>query len=436
MIQLSGGIQSDSSMPIQEREKGHPDSTSQKIQTLVQSVHLCTQISETTNTATRAVTISDTRGVASIVEDEQKAQEQYLMLDEARHLLGKRLFKPSQTQKNIKDDWCNINNTRSVVSEALNQGLSQLILKYTKPDDMIVEFGSGIGYDFTSDLTGRIIRTQKQVLECQLLSRSISDPIYLGDIETVCDSLAKSGKKIPLFFGLNIFDVLSPESRRKSLVKISQLQNINDHILILLDIHPFIEAMVDNLRVLHPKHVVLPFFQTEKPESLPEKLSLILVPDDWRDEQPDSEQIAEMIFNELNEILMGKPVSNAQQTLNEELKSDRRFIAVDMEEFFIEQVTKELNEVGYQAKASYHNSFVAGTPSEVYKSNQLLLYKSQNDTMTVRQWDPSDSHLQKNLSKKNLPLPNTDARFLASMKAQGKTILGAEILAIEAQKIR
>lgn len=126
----------------------------------------------------------------------------YFNKDEISQLLKHKAFKESKGEFSSPfDAWSRSNNFRSYVSPALNKGLSEIITKSAKGEvEPIVELGSGIGYAFPEILSSQIIRIQPRLPECQLLSRSISSPIYQVNIEDFSKILSVKAKKIPLFF--------------------------------------------------------------------------------------------------------------------------------------------------------------------------------------------------------------------------------------------
>ena len=213
----------------------------------------------------------------------------YLNLNEISRALTHKKFVPDKTHE-LKDRQFQVNTTRSYVLPPLNNAISEIISKYSKNDLPIVEIGSGTGYSFAMDISNKIIRTQPYHVECQLLSDSISDPIYQMDIEEIHRSLSGTGKKISLFVGLNVFDAISPEKRKESFMQISTLQNAGDHILILLDAMPLLDSMIPHLESLYPQHAIFPFY----PPQDHEKALVVIVPLEYVGDKPSLEEIVDI----------------------------------------------------------------------------------------------------------------------------------------------
>ncbi len=330
-----------------------------------------------------------------------------------------------------KDKWSPVNSFRSFVSSALNKGLSEIISKHAKNDHPIVEIGSGIGYVLSESLSPKTIRTQPSHAECQLLSKSISEPIYKTDIEGIYNCLLESGKKIPLFFAVDVFDTLSPSLRKGSFLQISQLQNTDDRILIMLDTNPCLDVTIEHLGSLYPEHAIFPYYPLTND---PAKFSVIIVPIEYVQHKPSQSELLEMINQESMAIMSGR-VSQMQYGLHQ-LQKKFDLKVVNLEDFFSEQVKSELVQAGYKADVYYHSSFTTGDlPKGLQEIKQDLVYKPVTDTATVRQWCLTDEKLLSSLNKKGLSLPkHFNEDFLHSIRAQGQKIFGAEILVIEATK--
>lgn len=271
------------------------DQTEEKIRQIISSVGFCPLISQNKINGNFAFTIvpykipdffSVKKKVSQIPCDihisqqlkiNDESQENYFSFDEISFLLEKMMFSNKPEIKNPKDKWSQVNSFRSFVSPALNDGLCELISKNIKDEYPIVEIGSGIGYSFPENLSSKIIRVQPSNEECQLLSQSISSPIYQANIEGLYNSLSKGEKKISLFFALDVFDTMSPEARKISFSQLSQLQNIGDRILIMLDTNPCLDAIIKHLEDLYPEHALLPYFPLT---SNCAKFSLLVVPQD------------------------------------------------------------------------------------------------------------------------------------------------------------
>jgi hypothetical protein len=353
----------------------------------------------------------------------------YFTINQVRELLNPHHFVFDKQEK-VKDKWFPVNIYRSIVTPALSKGLCELVSKYARADHPIVEIGSGIGYS-TEELSNVII-TQPNEDECKLLKEATSAPIYKLDVQGIHKCLSESGKKIPLFFALNVFDTLTPESRKTSFLQLSQLQNSGDRILVMLDTNPCFGETVEHIGSLYPDHNVLPYFPITND---PAKFSVILVPQKFVRYKLTSNEVLELLDQESQSVMSGK-VSQYQSDINK-LKVNLGLNVIILEEFYAEQVKNELAEVGYEADVHYHNSFACADISNKYSEiNKDLAYKPVSDTFTVRQWSLTDEKLLKSLSKKGLALPREfTAEFIDSLKQKHQVVLGAECLVIDARKV-
>lgn len=419
--------------------------TKEKIQEIIDSVGFCPLISENKIDGNFAFTVvpykipdffkqstpvDHSELASSIVKSSldfkavEKEKGLYFTKDELLKLLERQKFIRTDEFK-PEDDWWAINGYRSSVSTPLNKGLSEVISKHVKDGHPIIEFGSGIGYTLSDSLSSKTIRTQPRQAECQSLSKSISEPIYQTDIEGIYKCLLESGKKIPLFFALNVFDTLSSSLRKTSFSQISQLQNSGDRILIMLDANPYLDAIIGHLESLYPKHVIFPFFPLTKD---PCKFSVIIVPIEYAQHKPTQSQFDEMISQGAMTIINGR-VSQTQCRLHQ-LQKKFGLKVIVLEDFFAKQVKDELVQVGYQADVYYHASFTTEDPPKgLPKIKQDLIYKPVTDTATVRQWCLTDETFLNSLSKKGLALPNHfNGEFLFSLRERGKKYLEQKFL--------
>lgn len=359
----------------------------------------------------------------------QKSENLYFTKKDLTILFNSRAVINSKIEK-IEDKWEAVNHFRSFVSSALSKGLCELISKNVKNDHPIIEIGSGIGYSL--DKVPNIIRTQRTEDECKLLGQTTSEPIYKLDIEGIYNTLLESGKKIPLFFALDVFDTFSSQLRKTSLFQLSQLQNSGDRILIMLDTNPCLDVIIEQLETLYPDDVMLPYYPLSND---PSKMSLIVVPSKNMTKKPSHEDLINMINQEAVTIMTGK-VSEFQKRLHQ-MQEQLDLQVIHLEDFFAKQVSQELLEAGYETEIYYHNSFTSGElPKGLSAVKQDLVYKPVTDTASVRQWSLKDEKLIDSLAKKNLKLPeHFNDEFLSSLKQNQHKIFGAEILVINAKKI-
>jgi hypothetical protein len=306
-----------------------------------------------------------------------KNKDLYFKEDEIIELLKPQTFVPDKEEKE-KDKWWQVNSFRSYVTPALSQSLYEIISKCAKTDYPIIEIGSGIGYSLEG--LSNIIRTQPSKNECKLLSESISTAVYHLDIEGINKSLSACGKKVPLFFALDVLDTLSPEKRKASFLQLSELQNTGDQILVMLDTNPCLDVTIEHLESLHPDHVVFPYYPLSRD---PVKFSVIIVPKKYINSKPTQSQLLEIINQESKAIMSGK-VTQIQYGLHQ-LQQKFDLQVIQLEDFFIEQVKKELKEAGYESEIYYHNSFTFGAiPKGLQGIQQDLVYKPVTDIFTVR----------------------------------------------------
>ncbi len=429
--------------------------TAEKIQTIVQSAGFCPLIFENKINEKFAFTIvpytlpdffiaqhgsinnyqiDPTYNIdsSSTLDNIRETEISYFSMEEITQLLENNTFIDIHEDDISQDKWSMVNNFRSFVSPALNQGLSEIISKNSKGSHPLVEIGSGIGYSISDKLSSRIVRIQPTHSECKLLSKSTSSPIYKMNIEDLYNTLSNSGKKIPLFFALDVFDTMTPDVRQTSILQISKLQNPGDSTLILLDTNPCLDVTVRQLENLYPDSAIFPYFLLGK---TCDKFSVIIVPLEFISSKPSVKDLVEMIEME-SQIHMRGQLSRLQYQLHQ-LQKEKNLKVLSLEDFFVEQTQKDLEQVGYKTNVYYHASFTSGSPpNEISEIKQDLIYKAVTDSATVRQWSLNDKNLLRYLAKKNLNLPRDfDEIYLQNLREDGKKIFGAEILVIEAVKI-
>jgi|GEM_PF-1995178 len=354
--------------------------------------------------------------------------------EEIKKLLNSKIF---TNHKNIYESKITEHNCplldiyRSYVSSSLNQGLFEIIYKYVKGEDVILEIGSGVGYSIWDKLAPSIIRTQSCFKECQLLSESTLEPVYQMNIEEIYETLVMSKIKIPLFFALNVFDKLSDDIREKSLIQISELQNVGDRLLILLDSYPSIEEMYKKFEEFYPDHVAMPYV----PYSLTtlSKISFILVPRGINKTKFIIDDYLKFIEIEYRNLANGT-VSEIQKKLHI-LQEQNNFQIIAIEDFFVLLMKKNLSQVGYKTDVYYHTSFTTGKLEALHLDLDLL-YKPVTDIEVVRQWSINDQKFLGSLNNKNIRFPRyINENFITELRSKGHKIMGAEILAIEATKL-
>lgn len=396
--------------------------TEKQIREIVESAKFCPLISENKIGGNFIISMVPYRIPESFCKDA------YFAFNEISSLFKNAIY---PYRANVKDPNDGINFFRGFVSLALNTALTEVVKKCAKDDLPIVHIGSQIGYAISEKLSSMTIRTQTRDDECLLLNQSGKNPVYQIGVREIHSSLLKMGKKIPLFYAMNVFDGMPSSSRRESFLLLSELQNAGDHILILLDVNPGIIVFFEELKSLYPKHNFFPYFP---PTFECASLSLIVVPRISDQYISSLEEIIEMVDTESRASSRGE-TTPFQKGLHELIAKSNLEI-INMEEFFIERIKKDLEEAGYEADVYYHAAFEVGNLSAgLSPSSQDLVYRAVSDTAALRQWSLTDQKLLDELSKKGLSIPkHFDEDFLRSMRARGQKILGAEILVIEATK--
>ncbi len=365
----------------------------------------------------------------------EEGKTHYFSIDELSNLLKNRAFVDSQEDTNVHDKFSRINDFRSFVSSALTHGLVKVISSNVKDEYPIVEIGSGIGYTLSESLSSKTIRIQPSLSECQLLRRTILDPIYRMNIEDLYNCLLKNGKKIPLFFALNVFDTMFAKERKTNLSRISQLQSVGDKVLIMLDTNPYLEVIIEQLETLYPEHAVLPYYPLNNACN---KFSVVIVPQKFIPFTPSIAEFLNMMEEESLACMNGPGLTKKINFKLHQLQKEHNLKVIALEDFFVEQMKSELEQTGYIPNIYYHAAFTIGDlPKDKGLSavTEDLLYKSVTDKTSLRQWSLNDKNLLSGLANKGLKIPgHFNATFLSNLREKGQKIFGAEILVIEATK--
>jgi hypothetical protein len=356
----------------------------------------------------------------------------YYQLDEISQMLEDFAFTGAVAAcKDIKDRWSDINSFRTFVSAALNVGLSEIIIKHAKDGLPMVEIGSGIGYTLNPNVTAKVIKIQPNRDECQLLKNASAEHIYQADLEGVCQRLLETSKKISLFFALNVFDNWTSTRRMQHLSLLSQLQASGDYIIAMHDANPMLDVAIQQIEELHPDCCAFPFFPLTNTTTAGSKFSVILVPLTGAGKPP-HDVILGMIQEEA--VLRAQGLCSSMQHHLNQLQKQKDLKVIVLEDFFVAQLKKDLEQTGYKVDTYYQASFSVATPTIDIKQN--LIYKPVTDSASVRQWSLDDPNLLKSLADKNLHIPvHFNATFLENMRNQNQRILGAEILVIKGTKI-
>lgn len=345
---------------------------------------------------------------------------------ELADLLANRVFKGAPA---AADRWRTVNTARKAVLPAVNAGLNELIAKYHRQGQPIIEIGSGYGYTLSEQLSQDLIQVQPNDGDCSLLQKHAINPVYQLNLEEL-HSLLKGNRRIPTFFALDVFDTMAPAQRTASIGQITSLQGPGDHLLIILDTNPYLNETMRHLEELHPNHGILPYMTATWTECA--KLAAMIVPVQHLPGgyKPTPEDFVSVLDGERHCLTqkLPSPVSPLKDKLN--LK------VVEPETFFAEQISAQLIEAGYSTETKYHASFAVGPLTEnLAEFPEDLLYKYVTDTFILRQWSVTDPNLHKALAGKGLALPSHfDASFVRNLKENGLRIYGAEFLVLAATK--
>jgi hypothetical protein len=358
-----------------------------------------------------------------------KSADAFFRKEELQTLLAPRKYSgPKVTHAELR--WAGLNMNRRLVSSALNECVSGIISLLSKDDRAIVEIGSGIGYELSKTVASKTIRIQPNRDECLLLAQVISDPIYMMDIQDLFRNLHEKGRKIPLFFALNVFDTMLPEERKNSFSQIAQLQSRGDRLVIMLDENPEFSATLQQVEALHPGTIALPFL----PFSMrPTKLSFVLVPSEHVKSRPSPTEIVDMIHADAVALATEGPSEN--QIFLHNLQQKLQLKVVALEDFYVNQVKEELANAGYSNTSYYSSAFVTGKLPDELNTPGDLIYKPVTDTIIIKSWEVENQLLKEWLLSKGLAIPpQLDKRAVSQIRDSGLKIIGAEVLVIEATK--
>jgi hypothetical protein len=358
-------------------------------------------------------------------------EARYFSVYEVSSLLRPAAFLTGPEDSVVHDRWSAVNHFRAFISPALNQGLAEILSPHVKDAYPILEIGSGIGYTLPENISSQTIRIQPALSECQIFRKMHPNPLYQMSVEGLYNSLIGNGKKIPLFFALNVFDTMPADERKKSIWQISQLQSAGDRLLVMLDTNPCLDVAVRQLEIQYPGHAALPYFPKG---NACHKLSLILIPLEFIPIHPSGIDLVDLIQSQSIACMRGH--TSQMQLEFERLHREHHLKVIALEDFFIGQIKDDLQQAGYSADIYYHASFTTGEVSkELSAVKQDLIYKSVSDTATVRQWSLDDKNLLNGLNEKALKVPILfNEAFLEGLRKKGQKIFGAEILVIQAAK--
>ncbi len=352
----------------------------------------------------------------------------YFEVKELVKLLGSKIYNRREGDA-AEDRWLGVNRNRVFVLESLDQGLSEILSRYTNGPSAILEIGAAKGYKIPESLSQRVIRTQPNAIDCYHLSQSSTGPLYQMNIEELHSRLERLNRKIPLVFALNVFDVLSSSDRKASLVQLSQLQNSGDHLLFMLDASPEIGSTIKQIETLYPEHVPVYYVP---PGSGSAKAQVVLVSLEKVSRRP---SILEFVASMRNS---GGEEGQKRQLELQKMQSEQNLKIIVLEDFFVENMKRELDEVDYDVDAYYHASFTRGAvPNGLdVPTEQRFVYKPVTEVGNLRAVPLTESDIVEGWSKKGPKLPKhfNDEAVFSDMRKKGQKIFGSEILVIAAQK--
>ncbi len=353
--------------------------------------------------------------IAAVSFFSKKPSEEYFDYKELCKLLKPAQYVGQLPEEKMEDPWWQVNGFRSPVLPALNQALSELIAMCSSNNQPIVEIGSAVGYKLLPNSLQRVIKTQPSKIECALLQRQ--ETVYQLSIDMLYQQLRSARKKVSLFTAFNVLDTLSPSLRRQSLYQLSQLQKKGDQLLILLDTNPSLDRVVEEIEQFYPEHSAFPIFPLN---NQPAKLSIVLISNYLLINKPPKNELATVIQKESYKIMTGK-VSKLQRFVHQ-TKKELDLKLIELEEFFTQQLQKELKQLEYCTKKFYHASFSIGAPPENFSNTKLdMIYKAVTDTVSIRQWSFLDKIFLNSLENKGLSLPaHFTQEFFENLKKQKK----------------
>lgn len=327
----------------------------------------------------------------------------------------------------IPNRWKKINDLRAEVAPALTQGLFELLFPRVKENQPLIELGSGVGYSFSEELSKRVIKTQPSIFEGRDLQNQTSDPVYRLNILNLCNRLSQSGKNVPLFFALNVFDTMSKDERMSNLTHLSKLQEKGDKIVVMLDVNPFLNTMFDELFEQYPNHGIWPYFD---PEKSCHKLSVVIIPTKYAENPPKNcIELCKLFDKCTKDIDNTGRASSASEYMR--LQQTHNCKIITLEDYYAEQVKGQLEELGYEARSFYHSAYVI----DRFVREGPLTYKPITDYPHIRDWSVQDENLLEFLSSKGLDIPDDIKKIpVSDLRERNLQIFGAEFLVIEGTK--
>lgn len=354
----------------------------------------------------------------------------YFTKNELDHILAhKKYVRARQCPAEI--DSIDMSKPRTLFFQAFGKCISEIIEPVSQNDLPIVEIGSSTGYELSKKIIQKLIRTQPSHYECFLLNQTISDPIYRISLQDLCETLQGKGKKAPLFFGLNVFDTMSQGERKKCFSQIAKLQAPGNKLVLILDENPEFSATLKSLEAMNPGTVAVPFLPCS---TIPAKLSFVLIPSSYIKGKLTGIDVATMIQEDAEALYMKKRPSQRQLWLHA-LQQYLEMKVVALEDFYAEQVTKELAEAGYTSTVYYHIAFQSWTLPKDMKVKGDLVYLPVTETIAFKSWEVDNPFLKNWLQSKDLKIPpQFTPEFVSYLRQNGQRILAAEALVIEATK--
>ena len=336
-----------------------------------------------------------------------------------------------------KSSWEGVNEARGYICGALNACISKIVEQYSQGDSPIVEIGSGIGYTLSPQTSFRIFQTQPDPYECSLLAReNAQKEVYQMSVADLYKQLLPEGKRVPLFFALDVFDTMPPKQRAAAFSLISRLQSHGDRLIVMLDTNPEFTASLQEIESHYPDHTALPFFLSSRCA----KIRCVLVPNHLLaasplfSGKPSAAELAHVCDEDPRAQIQQKSCPRQEELRR--LQKEHDLPVVILEDFYKERAMEELAKVGYACKDYYTASFILDKPVWPFQDPAagLLVHKSVTDNFIVKSWRPNNPEFSQWLSSKGIQPPQFCDEELSHIRAKGLKILGAEILVVEATK--
>lgn len=362
-----------------------------------------------------------------------QAQGPYFTFDELESLLKKFTSERSVQAQDVNGSNWNedgIVSFRNKVSPSLNQGIAKLF-ESVPAETPIVEIGSGSTYQFPTE---NVIRLQPEHTVFRKIEKLRG--AFQVSAQEFLDALpADSGKHIPYYFALNVFDVMPVQERVATIKSIAKTQSPDDVLLIVSDTNPFINTMLNELSDEYPDSVIYPYFPLpNENEGMFYSVSAVIIPKALAFSS--GLPLLTMDSNSFGDLMTSEAIIRSQYHAISELfavigalKNKNKLQVVALESYYAKKL-KTILEPYYDVKVSYHTSFVK-VDAELFPTLvQPIIYKPVSDCGgTIRQWSWAADRLVNRLKGKGLALPQDCSSEILSQSNQ--KLIGSEMLVIK-----